>query len=210
MESESDLNDILHQFLPLSSSPALFYPEFIRSPTFIPILTNLLTHENEDIAIDAIGVIDDWIDEDVGEDEEEDEEKARELRMLMGELITAFVDNSLLELLVSNLNRFNEAEESEAAGVYKIISIFESLLSFLPPLARQVAETTELIPWLRKRIAQKDMDSNKLYASEVLSVLCQEDRNVRLAVGDAQGMNQILEVLSVSGWAASARQPPKT
>ncbi len=135
--------------------------------------------------------------------------------MTMGDLITTFVDNSLLELLVSNLRRFDETDETQASGVYKVISIFESLLSFLPPLARQIAETTDLIPWLLERIqadsgAQPDkestasgkprneVDSNRLYASEVLSVLCQEDRHVRLAVGTESGIDNLLRVLSVS------------
>ena len=65
IESESDLDSSLNQFLPLTQNPPAFYPELVRSGT-IALLMNLLSHENTDIAIDVIQVIQELTDEDVG------------------------------------------------------------------------------------------------------------------------------------------------
>jgi beta-catenin-like protein 1 len=105
-----------------------------------------------------------------------------------------------VELLVPNLSRLNEQdEESDRTGVYNILGIFENLLSFIPPLAIQVVNTTELLPWLLKRIAKEHAyDSNKQYASEILSILLQEEREVRLKFVELKGLDAVLEAVAVS------------
>jgi beta-catenin-like protein 1 len=82
-----------------------YYPELSRHETLIATLTNLLTHENTDIALQVIAVLYELTDEDVGEElveaaveddedvdeDEKREEVARKVRMAMGEFITALV-----------------------------------------------------------------------------------------------------------------------
>lgn len=99
-----------------------------------------------------------------------------------------------------NLSRLNEQdEESDRTGVYNILGIFENLLSFIPPLAAQVVNATELLPWLLKRIAREHAyDSNKQYASEILSILLQEEREVRLKFVELKGLDAVLEAVAVS------------
>lgn len=65
IESESDLDSALKQFLPLTQNPAAFYPEMVKAGT-VSLLTNLLSHENTDIAIDVAEVVQELTDEDVG------------------------------------------------------------------------------------------------------------------------------------------------
>ena len=103
-------------------------------------------------------------------------------------------------MLVPNLTRLNEdEEESDRTGVFNILGIFENILSFIPPLAVQVVNTTELLPWLLKRIAkEKTYDSNKQYASEILSILLQEEREVRLKFVELKGLDVVLEAVAVS------------
>jgi beta-catenin-like protein 1 len=110
------------------------------------------------------------------------------------------LDNSLLELLVPNLTRLNEQEEeSDRTGVFNILGIFENLLSFIPPLAVQVINNTDLLPWLLKRIGRdRDYDSNKQYATEILSILLQEEREVRLKFVELKGVDVTLEAVAVS------------
>lgn len=105
-----------------------------------------------------------------------------------------------MELLVPNLSRLNEQdEESDRTGVYNILGIFENLLSFIPPLAIQVVNNTELLSWLLKRIAKEHAyDSNKQYASEILSILLQEERAVRLKFVELKGLDAVLEAVAVS------------
>lgn len=69
IESEADLDAMLKQFLPLTQNPALYYPELISSGV-ISVLTNLLSHENTDIAIDVVEVLQELTDEDIGQDED--------------------------------------------------------------------------------------------------------------------------------------------
>ena len=109
------------------------------------------------------------------------------------------LDQSILELLVSNLDRLNEEDEdSDRTGVFNILGIFDNFLGFLPPLANQIVEQTTLLPWLLSRLTVPAYDSNKQYASEVLAVLLQEERAVRMKLADLGGIEPLLLALSVS------------
>ncbi|WWC57769.1 uncharacterized protein I303_100304 [Kwoniella dejecticola CBS 10117] len=207
IDSESDLDGALKQFLPLTQNPPLFFPELVKSGV-VALLTNLLSHENTDIAIDVIEVVRELTDEDVGAEvddfDEEDNEgtsaessgRAYKTRLAMGELIDELLNNSLLDLLVSNLSRLDEEEETDSQGVFHILGVFENLLSFMPPLAEQIVSDTNLLPWLLKRIQQKEYDSNKQYASEILAILLQDNRDIILKVGEMNGMDILLQGLS--------------
>ena len=214
IDSESDLDSMLKQFLPLTQNPGLFYPELVKSGA-ITLFTNILSHENTDIAIDVIEVIQELTDEDVGaqeddiEEEEAGEGKMAGTRMAMAELIDELVsaplgmrlstqlNNSILDLLVANLARLNESEETDERGVFQILGVFENLLSFMPPLAEQIVAETTLMPWLLKRIAVKEYESNKQYASEILAILVQDSRTNILKLSDLEGMEVLLTVLAV-------------
>lgn len=107
--------------MPLSQAPALAYPEIVRSET-IAILIGLLSHENADIVIDVVEVVHELTDEDVGDEEEDDEEQNAEALKV---LIEGLLANSILELLVDNLTRLNEAEESDKQGVFHILGTYQ-------------------------------------------------------------------------------------
>ena len=160
------------------------------------------------------------------EEDEAKEEVGRKFRLIMGDFVGALVspksesfgarrakltgswivvvcmsqlDQSILELLVANLARLNEEdEESDRTGVFNILGIFDNLLSFLPPLANQVVEQTDLLTWLLRRITVPVYDSNKQYASEVLAVLLQEERAVRLKLDELGGIEPLLQAVAVS------------
>jgi hypothetical protein len=91
-----------------------------------------------------------------------------------------------------------EDEESDRTGVFNILGIFDNFLGFLPPLANQIVEQTELLPWLLSRLTVPAYDSNKQYASEVLAVLLQEERGVRMKLADLGGIEPLLLAVSVS------------
>ena len=165
-----------------------------------------------------IEIIQELTDEDVGaggddmdEEDEEDAEKAAQARMAMAEFIdelvgktvdkpklTCQLNNSILDLLVANLGRLDESEDSDSRGVYNILGVFENLLSFIPPLADQIISETTLLPWLLKRVDKKEFDSNKQYASQILAILLQQSRENVLKLGELDGMEVILKSLSVS------------
>lgn len=108
------------------------------------------------------------------------------------------LNNSLLDLLVSNIGRLHEEEETDRQGIFHILGVFENLVSFIPPLAEQVVSETKLLPWLLDRVARKEYDSNKQYGSEILAMLLQQGRNNVMALVPLDGMEVLLKVLSVS------------
>ena len=107
------------------------------------------------------------------------------------------LNNSLLDLLVANLGRLDEKEDTDSQGVFHILGVLENLLSFMPPLAEQIVENTSLLPWLLKRVAEKAHDSNKQYASEILSIVLQEGRTIALKVGELEGVDTFLQIVAV-------------
>lgn len=134
IDSEADLDGSIKSLLPLAQSPALAYPEMVRSG-IVSLLVGLLSHENVDIVIDAVEVFHELTDEDVGNegDESEQEENQPALKMLIETLVspvprkasynTQFlqVEHSVPELLVDNLSRLKEEEESDRQGVFHIL-----------------------------------------------------------------------------------------
>lgn len=107
------------------------------------------------------------------------------------------ISNSVFELLVSNLERLDEKEDADRQGVFAILGVFENLLSFMPPLADEVGSTTPLLKWLLNRMSLEAYDSNKQYASEILSILLQSSRSNSLKVIEMEGVDKLLTVLSV-------------
>lgn len=109
------------------------------------------------------------------------------------------------------MKRLNEGEEADRQGVFQILGIFENLLNFMPPLAEHVGASTELLPWLVQRLEAPAFDSNKQYASEILSILLQQPSNARKVL-KLNGVDVCLTALSVSqmGVARLMKAVPKS
>ncbi|KAI7879344.1 DUF1716-domain-containing protein [Lichtheimia hyalospora FSU 10163] len=193
MESEADLDEEIKNLLTLTQAPHL-YPELVKLGSVNSIIS-LLSHENTDIAIDAIDLINELTDEDVGLSEEE-LERSEEATNGVKTLVDALLENEMLELLIQNLQRLDENEEADRQGVFKILGILENLLGLDPQLAERIALKTEFLPWLLKRVQTKGYDSNRGYASEILSILLQDSRDIRLKLGELEGIDILLRALS--------------
>ncbi|KIP10420.1 hypothetical protein PHLGIDRAFT_125614 [Phlebiopsis gigantea 11061_1 CR5-6] len=195
IDSEADLDLALKGLIPLAQAPVVAYPELVSSGA-VARLIGLLSHENPDIVIDVVEVIHELTDEDVGnggEGEEEEEGKREEaLKVLMEGLL----ENSILELLVDNLKRLNEAEESDRQGVFHILAIFENFIGFNAELSPLLISKTTIVTWLLTRIQTKEYDDNRGYAAELLSIALQNNRENRLALGRQEGVEIMLKVLS--------------
>ena len=77
-------------------------------------------------------------------------------------------------------------------------AIFENLAEFRPNLCGDAAKQG-LLQWLLRRIRVKlPFDGNKLYASEILSILLQDTPDNRQMLGDLEGIDVILQQLAVS------------
>ncbi|CAE7171719.1 unnamed protein product [Rhizoctonia solani] len=200
IDSEADLDAAIKALLPLAQVPTIAYPELIKSGA-TALLVGLLSHENMDIVIDVVEVIHEFTDEDVGgeEDEEEEDEEGQVIRKneeALKDLIDSLVTSQTLELLVQNLSRMDEKEETDRQGVFHTLGIFENVLASRPTLAETLVSTTTIAQWLLNRINQKEHDDNRGYAAEVLSILVQSSRNNRLVLAKADGVDTILRSLS--------------
>ena len=79
-----------------------------------------------------------------------------------------------------------------------IIAIFENFVGFNADLASLLISKTTILNWLLTRIQNKDHEDNRGYAAELLSILLQNNRENRLALGKQDGVEVMLKVLSVS------------
>ncbi|KAI5124831.1 hypothetical protein M0805_005461 [Coniferiporia weirii] len=194
IDSEADLDSSIKSLLPLAQEPILAYPELVKSGAVLKLI-GLMSHENADIMIDVVQLIHELVDEDAGAENEDEEDDSERRETAIKLLIDALLESSILELLVDNLGRLNEAEESDRQGIFDIMGIFESILGINPELGQPLVAKTTVLPWLLKRIEAKAHDGNRVYAAEILSILL-DNRPNRLAFGKADGVEMTLKVLS--------------
>lgn len=186
MASEADLDEAIKGLSIISEHPEL-YEEWAKSETGgVTRLVELLAHENTDIAIDAIEIISELTDDDVEAEQEQ-----------WSALVGAMLENDLLSMLVSNFARFDEKEEADASGVYHSLSVLENLLS-QPENMDNIGKNEKLLAWLLERIQkdEKSTSQNKLYASEILSILTQQSSGNRRRVAAANGVEIFLTQLA--------------
>ncbi|TKA25186.1 hypothetical protein B0A50_05884 [Salinomyces thailandicus] len=184
MASEADLDSEIKSWSLLSEHPEL-YPEFAQSEA-VGQIVGLLAHENTDVAIGAIEIISELLDEDVEAEQEQ-----------WDALVSALLDADLLELLMSTLTRLDENEESDRSGVYHTLAVVENLAS-QQSVAEKIGQEKVLL-WLCNRIrtVEKKVSQNKQYAAEVLQVLLQSSPMLRRRlVIDVEGVDLFLQLLA--------------
>ncbi|KAK8204389.1 hypothetical protein M8818_005118 [Zalaria obscura] len=184
MASEADLDAQLKELSILTEHPEL-YPEFARIGCTAS-LVSLLAHENTDVAIDAIEIVAELLDEDVAAEQEH-----------WDALVDAMLEADLVNLLRSNLDRFDESNEVDRSGVYHSLAVLEGLAS-QSTVAEKVGEK-EVLEWLMKRCRAKEspFSQNKQYAAEVLGILLQSSATIRKRfISELEGVDFFLQLLA--------------
>eukprot|EP01126_Amoeba_proteus_P034764 TRINITY_DN3477_c0_g1_i2.p1 TRINITY_DN3477_c0_g1~~TRINITY_DN3477_c0_g1_i2.p1 ORF type:complete len:493 (+),score=112.96 TRINITY_DN3477_c0_g1_i2:537-2015(+) len=184
VETEVDLDEEIKKLHAITSAPHL-YEELISLKAHVTIL-GLLIHDNTDIVVDAVELIKELTDTDVTV------ENSNAVKLLVDSLL----ENQVLELLVSNLNRLNEKDVDERQGVYNILGIFENFLDVIPEICEQLGSKTDLLSWLLKRIHIREFDSVKQYCCEILSILLQSSRANQIKVGKMNGIDVLLTAVA--------------
>lgn len=175
LNSEVELHDTIQDLRTLATAPDL-YPTFVDLQC-VPSLLGLLSHENSDISIAVVDLIQELTDIDTL-NESEDGTSA---------LIQALATNQISALLVQNLDRLTENSKEESDGIHNTLSIVENLIEFRPEVCKEVADAGLLV-WLTKKLKVKiPFDNNKLYASEILSILLQNEPENRKVFSDIAG-----------------------
>lgn len=184
MGSEADLDADIKALSILSEHPEL-YEEFAKLGC-VSSLVSLLSHDNTDIAIDAIEIINELTDEDV------EAEQAQ-----WDTLVDAMLEADLLNLLYENISRLNEDIESDRAGTYHVLSVLENLSS-RPSIAATLGQKTQFLPWLLSRIlkAEPTVSQNKQYSAEILAILLQSFPANCTKIASLDGIDAILQLLS--------------
>ncbi|KAK0274499.1 hypothetical protein LTR35_011654 [Friedmanniomyces endolithicus] len=184
MASEADLDTEIKSWSLLAEHPELF-ADFAESES-VGMLVGLLAHENTDIAIAAIEILSELLDEDVDAEAEQ-----------WDKLVAALLEADLLGLLMSNLSRLDEYNESDRSGVYHSLAVLESL-GGQQAVAEKIGQE-KVLTWLCKRLEkpEKTTSQNKQYTAEVLQVLLQTSPLVRKRLArDVDGVDLILQLLA--------------
>ncbi|KAL2499105.1 ARM repeat superfamily protein [Abeliophyllum distichum] len=183
-DSELELHEELQKMKILAGAPEL-YPDLVSLGT-VNSITGLLNHDNSDIAIDAVTLLQDLTDADVIEDNDEPAQV----------LVDALIENNAVELLVQNLARLNDSDPDESAAIYNTLSTIENLIEVKPSVSELVCEKTKLLKWLQARIKVREFDSNKQYASEILAILLQNSTANQKRFGQMNGVDTLLQAVA--------------
>lgn len=185
MESEIELHGAIQELKVVATVPDL-YPLLVQLNA-VPSILELLAHRNTDISVSIVDLLQELTDVDIMHESLDGADV----------LIEAVRDQQITALLVQNLERLNETVKEESDGVHNTLSIIENLIEIRPNMCMEVA-TQGLMQWLLKRLKQKtpSFDANKLYCSEILSILMQDTKTNRLLLGQLDGIDVLLQQLA--------------
>ncbi|XP_054159674.1 beta-catenin-like protein 1 [Oppia nitens] len=180
MDSEMELFDGIQCIHVLSTQPQQYH--IIVELNIIPTLLGLLSHDNTDISCAVVALLQELTDLD-------DIQELNDVSLLLDELL----NGQVIALLVTNMERLDETVKAEAEGVYNSLAIIENLTDFKPNLS----DCQSLIVWILKRFKAKlPFDGNKLYSSEILSILLQNNDENKKLFGETNGVDTLLRVIA--------------
>lgn len=106
MESELELHEAIQQLHALATVPELYIVAVEQK--LVPTLLGLLAHDNTDIAVAVVNLLQELTDIDTLNESQEE----------AAVLIDALLDQQVCSLLVHNMDRLNEAQTEEADGIH--------------------------------------------------------------------------------------------
>ncbi|XP_028175095.1 beta-catenin-like protein 1 [Ostrinia nubilalis] len=184
MESEIDLHEALQELSAVATVPDQ-YPLLVELKC-INSLLELLSHDNTDISTKVVHLLQELTDVDILNESEEGAE----------ELIKALADAECPSLLLHNLARLDEQVPDERDAVHNTLGIIENITEFRPEMCIEVAKQG-FMQWILKRLKMKvPFDANKLYATEILSILLQNTPENRKLLGELDGIDVLLQQLA--------------
>ncbi|XP_073985172.1 beta-catenin-like protein 1 isoform X2 [Rhodnius prolixus] len=184
MESELELHEAVQELHAIATVPDL-YPLMVQLNA-IPSLLELLSHENTDISVAVVDLLQELTDVDILNESTEGAEA----------LVEALLNQQVISLLLHNLQRMDENVKEEADGVHNTLAIIENLVELKPHLVSEIGKQG-LLQWLLKRLKSKlPAEQNKLYATEILSILLQNNVENKTLLGELGGIDILLQQLA--------------
>ncbi|XP_077274207.1 beta-catenin-like protein 1 isoform X2 [Temnothorax americanus] len=189
MESEVKLHKTLQELqIVAATNPTNLYYTLMVELGAVPSLLELLSHENTDITVGVVDLLQALANEGI----------LHKFQEGAATLIDALLEQQVCALLVQNLESLDETVNKEDSGVYNTLDIFMNLLEFRPDLCADAGKQG-LIQWLLRRVKIKTktpFDGNKWLASSLLSILLQHTPENRLLLGDLNGIDVLLQQLT--------------
>ena len=187
MDSEIELNACIEDLSVIAASPEL-YPVIVEQSS-VRTIVGLISHENTDVCLSVISLLEEMLDANVLADVPE-----------AASFVHRFLSEQGLVLVVQNLRRLDDnASEEDAQGVANSLSIVENLVELVPQVADRVCSDTDILKFLIGRIQAKKFDAIQLHASEILSILLQasQENTRRLVTLDGiDGLDELLQSIA--------------
>lgn len=185
LDSEVELNDTVQEMHIIATTPELYH--IVVELNTVQSLLQLLSHDNTDISIAAVDLLQEMTDVETDDDNED----------AINAFFDALLEAQLIALLIQNMDRLDESIKEEADGIHNSLAIVENLTEVRPEACVDAGQQG-VVPWLLKRIrAKMPFDDNKLYCSEVLSILLQNHEENRQLLGELEGIDLLLQQLSM-------------
>ncbi|EJD76371.1 DUF1716 domain-containing protein, variant [Loa loa] len=186
MDSEIELNEAIQEMHALATQPDLY--ELLIDIGATTTLLQLLAHENSDVVAAVIDLLQELTDVDT----------LNEGESAAAKLIDVLVADQLIETLVQqSIERLDETIKDEADAIHNALSVVENVLDFRPPFA-DICVEQGLFAWLLRRATQRGaLDANKMFASELLSLLLQSTELARKRLTEkVDGFDLLLRALA--------------
>lgn len=198
MESEVELHDVLQELHVVATAPELY--SIIIDLNSVSSLIGLLAHENTDVSIATVNLLQEMTDTDAGDanadaDDADDTPKTP-AQLGAASLVEVLIENQIVAILVQNMERLDETVKEESDGVHNSLGIVENMAESRPSMVTEAANEG-LMAWILKRLKAKiPFDENKLYASEILAILLQNADDNRRLLGETDGVDILLGQLA--------------
>ncbi|GAA5993172.1 hypothetical protein JCM10908_001323 [Rhodotorula pacifica] len=214
VDSEFNLLETLRALFLFATKPAMTYPLMLENST-PNTLADLLSHENIDVPVAVIEVLEELLDPEDLEDAEEDEDDAaagdatEQKRQALKALLDGLVEAGVVDLVVAQLQRLNEEDEGERTGLFHTLGLIENLVTLSPTIASPfLSPKSPFLSFLVTRLSQDkkptEYDQNRYYAAEMLALvlslppeLVEGVNEARQRVGKEGWVDALLKVLSV-------------
>ncbi|BGP53621.1 hypothetical protein JCM8202_002531 [Rhodotorula sphaerocarpa] len=219
VDSEFNLLETLRALFLFSTKPALTYPLMLENST-PNTLADLLSHENIDVPVAVIEVLQELLDPedleggDLDDDDEEEAQGGREKaaaareaaleqkRAALKGLLDGLVEGGVVDLVVAQLQRLNEEDEGERTGLFHTLGLIENLVTLSPAVAAPfLSSKSSFLQFLVSRLAQDkkpaEYDQNRFYAAEMLALVLSLPSEI------VEGVNDARQRLGSEGWVDS-------
>ncbi|CAF0938658.1 unnamed protein product [Adineta steineri] len=184
MDSEIELNDAVQELHAIATQSDLYH--VLVNMNGISLLMSLLTHENTDISIAVISLIQELTDVDTLTESEQQ----------AAFLIDALAEQQIVSLLVQNMDRLDENVKEEADGIHNSLAIVENMTEFRPSLCVDACKQGLLACLLKRLKIKSPFNSIRLYCSELMSILLQNHDENRQMLGELEGIDILLQQLA--------------